>query len=1778
MLMRYFVQLVLFLIVWLPSDIYSQPVAQFTANQTSGCGNVLVQFVNQSIGDGVLTYVWDFGNGNTSTATNPTTVYSTVGIYTVTLTVSDGLETDQIVATNYIRVFPLPQVNLVASPLEGCKPLNVNFTNTSTSQGSSVQNTIWDLGDGTILSTSNLQVSHVYQQAGNYTVTMVVTDENNCQQTRVFSNLVSANNNTPEVAFSATDTTFCSLPYQTQFINQSQTVGSVNYLWNFGDGTTSAQTNPTHQYESPGNYTVTLTATYPSGCSDALSKLEFIKIIDQNTPYFTVNKTEACANEQLTFNNTSSNIASITLWDFGDGNSDTGSIVTHEYQNFGTYTVRMINIFGGGCQDTLIRTNYIFISESPTANFSSNTIGACSAPLTVNYTNLSTGLAPLTYQWNFFPGGSTQQNPVRNYNSNGAFDTRLIVTNALGCKDTLRLNDYIVIENPTASFTALQATTCLPSQVNFTNTSLSTLPISTYQWNFGDGNISSISNPNHTYTSQGSYTPSLTITNSLGCTSTFSLPTQIVSAPVPNTNFSTVNTTVCAGNATPFNNASTNGLTWQWLLDGVASSTQQNPSFTFTDTGLISVTLIAGNNGCFDTLTRQDYVEVNGPLNVFSIVRDCNNPFQIQFNDNSIGETSYFWNFGDGTTSNLEDVSHTYSVPGTYVVTHTVSSNITGCSYTRTQNLVIGNLSTTFQAISATTGCAPLSVNFQLNGSGITGRTWLFGDGAVATTGNSPLHTYTQPGIYTVTLIVRYGNCRDTIVQPDYIVVSGPVTQFSFDTTQRCDSITAFFNNLTTSVSPITSYYWDFGDSSSSSAQNPIHSYFTSGVYPISLTVNDIAGCSVEYNDTIEVQINSIEQPSFSVDDSLPCPGQAIVFTVDSSAGDNLIYEWTFGDGSTSNTGVSTHTYNSVGNYSVSLIVTNEAECRSERSIENYIQISVPEVSFSVFPETVNCPPLLATFTPTTNGDISSYFWDFGDNTFSELESPGNLYTESGFFTVILTVTDTNNCQSTTQLDSAVKINGPFGNFSINPQTTGCPPFEVTFTPNAFNTDTYIWDFGDGTTGSGEIVTHTYSDTGNYTPTVIFTNSVTGCSSTVPFTHPIQVEVLSVNAGPDLTICQGQTVELNVNEGDTYTWFPNTALDNDTVQNPKATPDSSINYVISLTQGACSNSDTIFVLVNQLPSADFSVEPVCLGDTSIFINLTENSNGLGVTFDWNFEFLGTSDIEEPTFLFSEEGSYRVRLIVLSANGCLDTVFHPAIVYPMPVLDISVSNGCIGESTSFSANDTVSIGEVMSYTWQFGDGNTSTLQNPIHTYQTSDTFQVILELESNFGCSISDSISVILRPKPSAFFQAENQCVGLTSSFTDSSTVDFGNIENWNWTFGNGITSENQNPSIVYEAPGNYTVQLIVATDEGCSDTLIDSLIIYPLPEILTVQSIETSCINPVNVVFTASGNNDGINNWYVNDILESTQSMAEITFDTIGTYAIRFEAISSNGCIVEDSSLFQVYPTPIALFSFGPEVGCEPLLVSFNNNSINALTYEWTFGNGETNSDTAVQQFFSNSGTYSNSLIVEGLGGCRDTLTLSNSLQVLPKPTALFSYNVQTEPVADGTVIFTNQSVGQVSSIWRYGAGVLSESDSSFTYQFSQWGEYPIFLVVTSENGCTDSITTTVNVEFFGNLFVPNALQWNGEGEYGLFLPKGSGIRSYSLTIWDNWGNIIFKSDKLINGSPAEGWDGSLNGKPVPQDTYTWRIEAVFESNEYWVGRPNRKNNFTDTGTVTVIR
>jgi gliding motility-associated-like protein len=532
------------------------------------------------------------------------------------------------------------------------------------------------------------------------------------------------------------------------------------------------------------------------------------------------------------------------------------------------------------------------------------------------------------------------------------------------------------------------------------------------------------------------------------------------------------------------------------------------------------------------------------------------------------------------------------------------------------------------------------------------------------------------------------------------------------------------------------------------------------------------------------------------------------------------------------------------------------------------------------------------------------------------------------------------------------------------------------------------------------------------------------------------------------------------------------------VQNPTHTYTEAGLYDVELivtNDLGCVDTTTGQVWVNPPPNPQFSFENVC-ADT-LFTFTDESTIDTGQIVGWGWDFGDGSlpvQVQNTTHQFAT-GYYNVTLVAVSDSGCPAFLTQEVHSFALPVADFSPTDVCIGNVSAFTDLTTVSEGNVEGWQWDFGDlaGGTSTLQNPVYTYQDTGVFDVTFIATTDSLCRDTITQQVTVHPSPSTGFFNDTVCAELSLSFTDTSSVASGSIVAWDWYFGDGGTSTDQNPSNVYSLGGQYIASLAVETDLGCIDTVSQTIIVYPKPnaEFLTLAA----CLNDTNT-FTdqstvATGSQVVAWDWDFDDPAggTSTDQSPTYVFGTSGIYNVQLIAETDNGCLDTVVHPTEVFDLPVSDFSFN-DVCSYNAAVFINNSSIPAgsiTNHYWDFGNGETaNVLQPVGVMYDTAGFYDVELITVSNYGCLDTL--EQTIEIYAAPTAMFTYDSVCYPYATtftdlSTVGGTGYNISEWN--WKFGDGIVATGIQHPTHGYTAWGDYYVQLTVVTNTGCEADTT-----------------------------------------------------------------------------------------------------------------
>ena len=644
----------------------------------------------------------------------------------------------------------------------------------------------------------------------------------------------------------------------------------------------------------------------------------------------------------------------------------------------------------------------------------------------------------------------------------------------------------------------------------------------------------------------------------------------------------------------------------------------------------------------------------------------------VQFNNTSSGNyTNVLWTFGDGSQSDSANPAHNYTTEGEYQICLTIENE--ACHSETCKMVSIPEELTPTPCEAAFTFTVNNGVVAFANQS-VTGLTvgnhyqWTFGDGTSGD-GFDPHHTYTASGTYTVCLLVwnNETNCEDQICQTITIALTPTPCEAAFAFTVN-NGVVAFANQSVTGLTVGNHYQWTFGDGTNGDGVTPTHTYTASGTYTVCLLVwNNETNCEDDVCQTVTIALTPT-----------PCEA-AFTFTINNGvvafANQSVTgltvgnhYQWTFGDGSTSDGFDPHHTYTASGTYTVCLLVwNNETNC--EDQICQTVTIALaPTPCEAAFTFTVNNGVVAFANQSVTGLTVGNHYqWTFGDGTSGDGFDPHHTYTASGTYTVCLLVwnNETNCedqiCQTITIALTPTPCEAAFA-FTVN---NGVVAFANQSVTGLTVGNHYQWTFGDGTNGDGVTPTHTYTASGTYTVCLLVWNNETNCEDDV---------------------CQTVT--------------------------------------IALTPTPCEAAFTFTINNGVVAFANQSVTGLTVGNH----------------YQWTFGDGSTSDGFDPHHTYTASGTYTVCLLVWNnETNCEDDICHTVTVEITPIPIVTCEANFVFETDGLvaffnSGSSTTSLGEIMHYVWNFGDGTQSDNPNAIHTFTETGNYEVCLTISTNTECS------------------------------------------------------------------------------------------------------------------------------------------------------------------------------------------------------------------------------------------------------------------------------------------------------------------------------------------------------------------------------------------------------------------------------------------------------------
>ncbi len=595
------------------------PEAQFTGTPTVGTAPLLVTFTDLSTNN-PTSWSWAFGDGDTADTENPTHAYEVAGTYAVALTVANDAGADTETKSAYVWVTPAlmaPDAVFSFSPDSGAAPLTVSFSDESTHEPTSWS---WDFGDGG--TSTDPSPSHTYETPGHHAVALTVANAagSDTETRLVVVTAVVPPPPPPEADFIGSPTED-PIPLTVYFADLS-TNDPTTWSWDFGDGGTSSDPNPSHTYETIGTYTVTLAVGNAFG-ADTETKADYITATpmpsdpDSEFADFEGSPREGPAPLTVSFADRSAGQSTSWSWDFGDATTSTDQHPIHTYTTPGQYTVALTVINPDG-SDTETKAAYVTVTVPPSppgADFSASPTWG-TAPLTVRFTDASSN-SPTSWSWDFGDGWFSQaRNPSHTYSDLGTYRVALTATNADGSDVEIK-DAFITVtpsgSHPMADFEGSPRSGTAPLAVDFIDRS--TDGPTAWSWTFGDGGTSTERNPHYSYTSPGKYTVVLRASNAEGEDTRTRVAYIHVTTPrlAPLADFVADPVTGTAPLSVNFTDLSDSlPISWSWDFGDGEISTEQNPSHIYNTPGRFTVILVATGDS-IATATKTDYITVTAP-------------------------------------------------------------------------------------------------------------------------------------------------------------------------------------------------------------------------------------------------------------------------------------------------------------------------------------------------------------------------------------------------------------------------------------------------------------------------------------------------------------------------------------------------------------------------------------------------------------------------------------------------------------------------------------------------------------------------------------------------------------------------------------------------------------------------------------------------------------------------------------------------------------------------------------------------------------------------------------------------------------------------------------------------------------------------------------------------------------------------------------------------------------------------------------------------------------
>lgn len=469
------------------------------------------------------------------------------------------------------------------------------------------------------------------------------------------------------------------------------------------------------------------------------------------------------------------------------------------------------------------------------------------------------------------------------------------------------------------------------------------------------------------------------------------------------------------------------------------------------------------------------------------------------------------------------------------------------------------------------------------------------------------------------------------------------------------------------------------------------------------------------------------------------------------------------------------------------------------------------------------------------------------------------------------------------------------------------------------------------------------------------------------------------------------------------------------------------------------------------------------------------------TFDWTFgKNLGTSTTNNPSFTFPEPGDYDIQLIVNKGNRCTDTIIKSIkTIDGITKTNFTLKDICVNAQQTFTNQSVAVKNDFSAFSWDFGNGTTSTDRSPRLPFSNPGTYTIQMIAETALGCRDSIQKSITIYPAPTVNFDNSDVCLNVENTFNNTSSIISGQIEKYQWTFGNLGSSTETNAPFTFAQSGNVNVRLTATSDFGCSANITKTVKIRPAAK---VDFDYTNHCFKAPVFFTdksTSTNNDIAQwIWTFEPGKTATGKNVQYVYSKAGSYEVTLVVVSNIGCRDSIIKTITIEEVPVAQFNIAGNndenftlFSCNgDYSVQFDNTSDTDLKYLWNFGwNNSTSTLRDGYFIYPDTGTYIVRLFTEPGTTCQDMM--EKKVRVIPP--VEFDFNFDTECVLAPVFfksIYKRDFDPIVEALWNFGDGTTS-TEFNPEKKYQRAGTYQVQLTLTATSGCSNTISKSITIQ-----------------------------------------------------------------------------------------------------------